>query len=136
MSYRLLCSLTAAICFVLALCLSLVPGLIHWLFGIETIPESVLMARRAGFLFIGLAGLYWSVRELGAGSMRNGVAKGSIAMLMGLAVLGLWELTFGIAGPGILLAIGTEVMLAVFFGLVLLADRKVEPSAQRQFETS
>lgn len=136
MSYRLLCSLTAAICFALAFCLLLVPGLIHWLFGIEAVQESVLMARRAGFLFIGLAGLYWSVREVLAGAMRNGVAKGSIAMLMGLAVLGLWELTFGIAGPGILLAIATEVMLAVFFGLVLLADRKVEPSAQRQFETS
>ncbi len=135
MSYRLLCVLTAMICLILALCLLLVPGLIHWLFGIEAVSESLLMARRAGFLFIGLSGLYWSVRELPASSMRNGVAKGSILMLMGLALLGLWELSFGIAGPGILLAIGTEVVLAACFGLTFMRDRRTVTAQSQRFET-
>lgn len=123
MSYRLLCILIAAICTILALCLLVVPSLIHWLFGIEAVPESILMARRAGFLFIGLSGLYWAVRDLSASSMRNGVAKGSIVMLTGLALLGLWELSYGIAGLGILLAISTELSLAALFGLTLMSDR-------------
>jgi hypothetical protein len=123
------------ICLTLAACLLVVPGLIHWLFGIEAVSESLLMARRAGFLFVGLSGLYWSVRELSASSMRNGVAKGSILMLMGLALLGLWELGFGIAGPGILLAISTEVVLAVLFGSTLMRDRETVTTDSQRFET-
>lgn len=73
------------------------------------------LARRAAMLFLGIAILSFLARDAPASILRNAIAIAFAVMLLGLAATGLYEYARGYAGPGIWIAIVTEVAFAVAF---------------------
>lgn len=97
-------------------CLLLSPGLVYWLFGIPGHPSADLLAKRAAFLFLGLAVLSFVGRDAPPSNLRQTVILSMATTVAGLICVGVYEFLAGAAGPGIWIAIIGE---AVFLGLYL-----------------
>lgn len=108
---------------------SLLLGL-GWLFAgslvlkrwrVEANPVALLVGRRLGAAYLGIAVILFAARSAPASELRTAVAAGLLAALVLLAVLGLLELKSGRAGKGILASVVLELVLAAGFLSVLLA---------------
>lgn len=115
MSFRSLAHLTTALCAFLAVGLMFAPGVFAATFGLDPVPEAAVMARRAAVLFVGLGGLIYCTRALPQGPARHGVALSIVAMMAGLALLGLAELALGRVGWGIFVAVLPETLFALLY---------------------
>ena len=118
MSFRLTSTLAAAVCAALALVLFFTPAVIYWLFQLAPHESADFIARRAAMMFAGLAVLSFQARVLLERSAQRAVSIGMVVMMAGLAVLGAWEFLIGRAGPGIFLAVGTELFFALSFARI------------------
>ncbi|MBO6637394.1 MAG: hypothetical protein JJ920_05610 [Roseitalea sp.] len=123
MSYRLTSSLTALIFLALCLVLIFVPQLIYWLFGLAGNTVSDFLAKRAAFLFLGLAVLCFAARNTHSTEVRGVVSLAVLASMGSMALLGMLELWRGHAGPGILVAIAAEVALCAAHGRFAVVRR-------------
>jgi len=103
----------------LFLCLLLLPGIIHWLFGIASEPSTDLMSRRAGMLFLGLAIIVFQARDAPQSPLRRAITLGITVMMAALALLGMAEYYRGQAGLGIWIAICVEVIFAALYARFL-----------------
>lgn len=115
-SFRNLNIATTVIASLLFLILLCTPNIAWWLFGIEGGESADFVARRTAMLFAGIAALCWFTRNTPAGAAQSGIAKGLALAMIGLVMLGLSEWLRGFAGIGILLAVVTELTLAVGYG--------------------
>ncbi|KPG95842.1 hypothetical protein AEQ67_17940 [Pseudomonas sp. RIT-PI-q] len=115
LSFRTLSTLTAALCFLLALVWGLTPD---WLLSNWSIEYSVatgLVARRSAVLFAALGVMFYLIRNEAPSTTRNALSNGFIVGCWGLAALGFGEWLDGHAGPGILLAVMVELTLGLAF---------------------
>lgn len=80
-------------------------------------PEAYYVGRRAGCIFLGLAILPYSMRNMPPSSpFRKGYCQAVATVFITLAVLGVWELWFGDMAPlSILLPVATEVVFGIGF---------------------
>ncbi len=115
MTFELLSRFTFAIFAALALTLLVAPGVIHWLFAIDSGAAADIMSRRAAMLFAGLAVLTF----LGGGStsleVQHLVSAVIVVAMAGLLVLGFVEWLRGAVGPGIWLALIVEGFFVWFY---------------------
>lgn len=118
-SYADLSIITSLVMCGLFLCLLLLPGIIHWLFGITSEPATDLMSRRAGILFLGLTIIVFQARHAEQSPLRRGISLGITVMMTAMAALGVVEYLRGQVGLGIWLAIGIEVIFAVLYARFL-----------------
>ena len=95
------------------------PDLIYLLFGVAPHPTADLLAKRAAFLFLGFAVLSFLGRNAPFSSLRQAVTVAMAITIAGLMLVGMYEFFFGIAGPGIWIAIGGEALFLSFYLLVL-----------------
>lgn len=118
MSFRIASIFTTILFAALALSLFWFPEVVYWLFGLTENPLGNFLARRAAILFTALSVLSFLSRSTKSHEVKRYVSA-SIGIGMGLmATLGLYEWLTGGAGPGILLAICIELVLAaVYFQL-------------------
>lgn len=115
MTFELLNRLAFAILIALCLTLLLAPGVVHWLFAIDSGAGADIMSRRAAMLFAGLA----TMALLAGGStsleVQHIVSAAFAVTMAGLLVLGLFEWLRGAVGVGIWLALIVEGFFAYHY---------------------
>lgn len=106
---------TAVISSILFVILLFYPEVVFWLFSVAESESGEFIARRAAMLFLGIAVLSWFVRSAADSEARQAICLGIGVSMLSLAVVGLFELTRGFAGIGILLAIAVELVLGLSY---------------------
>lgn len=117
MPYRNVCLAVALLFAALCLTLLFLPEIVYWLFQIQGNELGDFLARRAAVLFLGLAILCFCSRHSRSSEVRRLVALAVGTAMAAMALLGMYELIWGMAGPGILVAVSIESAIAgLFFG--------------------
>lgn len=119
-SFPLLSRITAGICLALAVAIFAAPSLFFWLFDLEPSLSGAVMARRAAVLFLAPGLLLWGLKDIARSDLaRSAIARAMAVTMLALAFLGLSEFVLGRVGPGIALAVVTEVVLFwLWYGLM------------------
>ena len=125
LNFKILSIASALIALLLGLVLLLVPGLLFNLFSVTANEAAFFMGRRTAILFLGVSVLSWLVKDAEPSLTRSAISMCFIVTMFGLAVLGAVELARGYAGPGIGLAVVTELALGVLYLKQWLRDQKV-----------
>ena len=115
MAFRQLSMLAAVITFGLMAVLMLVPGVLFWLFQIESNASVEVFARRASMLFLFASAITFLFRDLAPGQHQRDIAIAVSMMMGGLAIVGFVEFLLDRVGPGIFLAIATEIGFIALF---------------------
>ena len=89
--------------------------------GLESTPLALLVGRRLGAAYFGIAIMLFLGRSAPPSEIRSAVSVAMIVVLSVLAVLGLVEFKARQAGRGILVSVVVEVLLAAGFAATLLA---------------
>jgi len=121
--FNILSIVTSIIAGLLFICLLLFPEFIFMLFEINGNESAYFISRRAAMLFLGYAIISYLARNAQPSMTRQALAFGLGVTMFSLAILGLIELLRGAAGIGILLAIGTELLIAGCYFLVWNSNR-------------
>lgn len=120
LTFRQVSILAAVVTFGLMAALLLVPGVLFWLFQIENNVSVEVFARRASMLFLFASAITYMFRDLAPGRHQRDIAIAVSMMMGGLAIVGFVEFLLGRVGPGIFLAIVTEIgFIALFSPYVL-----------------
>lgn len=114
-SFHALSTFTAVLCLALAIAWGVRPDLLLWLWGVEYTDASGLVARRNAMLFLAIGIMFYRLRHTAPSPTRSALVSGFIVGCLGLAALGIGEWLNGHTGPGILLAVGTELVLGLGF---------------------
>ncbi len=123
LTFRNLSLFTALLALTLCTLLLLAPQLVFALFGVEGNAPAYFISRRAAFLFLGYATLAFLSRDAANSVARQAIIAGVGVMMGGLAILGAAEWLRGYAGPGILLAVGGEAVIAAACLYLWLTNR-------------
>jgi hypothetical protein len=83
--------------------------------GIEPTDGSVVIARRIGALYLGLALMFFLGRSAALSVLRSAVCLGMAGAIALLASLGGFELSAGRVGRGIIASVVVEALLAAGF---------------------
>jgi hypothetical protein len=127
LSFRSLSTITAALCFLLALVWGLIPERLLAVWSIEFSSAAGFVARRSAVLFVALGVMFYLVRNEAPSTSRNALSSGFIVGCWGLALLGFGEWLNGHAGPAILPAVVVELAL----GLGFLQTRRASVELER-----
>lgn len=100
------------------------PQLIFWLFGMPLQSGALVMARRGGALFLGIAVLLYRIRSTDDRSTRMEISTGLLTSCAALAVLGIVDLIAGQVKAGILIAVVVEAVCALGYLAVLIEERR------------
>jgi hypothetical protein len=122
LSFRHVAIVASGICLLLALVWLLAPQLILWLWQIGDPPPALVMARRGGALFLGLAAMLFLARNAESSPTRRAISIGLCLACATLAMLGLGEWIAGDAGVGIGLAAFFEFLLSASFARTAFRD--------------
>jgi len=107
-------------------------GLGYFFFGavivgrwqVEASASVILLARRIGCLYLGLALVFFLARQAPVSSARTALSAGAVAITLLLAGTGVYELALGHVGKGILISAAVELLLGLGFIWVLLTEKK------------
>jgi len=124
MSYRRTTTITSLIFITLFVALVLFPKVIYWLFNLQQNDVSDFLAKRAGMLFLGLAILCFYSRNTSSMEVEKLVSLSIATSMTAMAVLGVFEFLRGNAGPGIMVAVFAELVIALFFYRLWSAHRQ------------
>ena len=108
-------------------------GLGYFFFGavivgrwqVEPTASVILLARRIGCLYLGLALVFFLARRAPISTARTALSAGAVAITFLLAGTGVYELSAGHVGNGILISAAIELLLGLGFIRVLLAEKKI-----------
>lgn len=89
--------------------------------GLDANPLGLLVGRRLGAAYLGIALLLFLGRSAPSSELRSAVSLSMLAALAILAILGIVEFRANRAGKGILVSVLVEIALAGCFAAVLLA---------------
>lgn len=115
LTFRTLSTFTAALSVALALVWGLAPEWLLSIWQVEYSTATGLVARRNAMLFLALGVMLYMARQAPPCATRRALCNGMATGVFGLAVLGVGEWLSGNAGPGIFLAVITEVALGLAF---------------------
>lgn len=120
MNFTIVATATAIAGLVLGFGWLLAGRLLHKRWAIAETEQSLLVGRRLGAAYLGIAVMLLLGRSAAPSELRTAVCVGMLMALLVLAGLGLLEFRSRRAGPGILVSVVLEVVLAAGFGWVLL----------------
>jgi hypothetical protein len=126
MSFKTIAVITAIIGLVLGAAYLFLGELVIGRWQIEPTDSVLLLGRRIGVLYLGLALMFFLARSAPVSVARTALSAGFASALMILALLGIYELTAGHVGPGILVSAAIEFLLALAYIRVLFTERKAE----------
>ncbi len=130
MRFKILCLLSSTLFFYLCLeCLFDPDGMITD-FGFEALDGALFMTRRGSMLMLGPAVLLFFARNLRHSPGRQAIALSIGATMVGLAVLGLFELARGVAGTDILFPVTVETLVGMSYLAVWVYNRRRKLAAQ------
>ena len=124
-SFRNVAILAAFIFLALALAWMFAPGALLSRWGVDLSASAGLVGRRGAALYAGIGIMFLQARNAAPSPTRSALLKGAVVTCLLLAILGTLELVNGHAGPGILVAVGIEIVLAIAF---LRVARTRQPS--------
>ena len=124
MKFKTIAVVTAVILFGLGLGYFFFGGVIVGRWGVEPTASVLLLARRIGCLYLGLAIIFFLARPAPKSPLRTALSVGTVVVTLLLAGTGAYELALGHVGKGILVSAAIEFLLAVAWVSVLLAERK------------
>ncbi|HEX8964401.1 MAG TPA: hypothetical protein VF801_15465 [Rhodocyclaceae bacterium] len=110
----------------LALFLLLAPEPIFLIFGVVGNESAYFISRRASMFFVGYAAIAFLSRHEPPSASRQSISFGIGTSMAGLGALGLSELLRGFAGPGILLPMVVELLLAFSYFSIWSRDKRRE----------
>jgi hypothetical protein len=116
-SFKLIAQLGALISALLFLTFAFLPVIPFTMLGVAMTPEGLLMARRMGALFLGIALILFLARDAENSDLRRRVCASLSASMAALALFGLYDFVNGGVGYGIWIAITVETFFAVTLGL-------------------
>lgn len=125
MSFRTLAVVTAVVTLVLGAGYLLAGTLLVGRWQIEPTPSVLLFARRIGALYVGLSVIFFLARSAPASVARTALCAGAAVACSMLALLGIYEFSAGRAGSAILASVAVEAILALGYGRMLAAERKL-----------
>jgi hypothetical protein len=126
MSFKTIAVITAIIGLVLGAAYLFLGELVVGRWQIEPSESVLLLGRRIGVLYLGMALMFFLARSAPVSVARRALSAGFASALMILALLGIYELTAGHVGPGIVVSAAIEFLLSLAYIRVLLTERKAE----------
>lgn len=124
MSFRTIAVITAIVALALGVGFLFFGTLVVGRWQIQPTDSVLLLGRRIGCLYLGLALMYFLGRSAPPSVARTALSAGTAAALSLLALFGVYELTAGHAGPGILASIAIESLIAFGYVRVLVTERR------------
>jgi hypothetical protein len=91
---------------------------------IEPTDGVLLLGRRIGGLYLGLSVMFFLAKSAPVSVTRTALSAGTAVALSLLALLGVYELTAGHAGPGILVSVVIESLLALGYIRILFTEQR------------
>jgi hypothetical protein len=124
MTFKLTSTLTSVIAFLLGIGYLIAGEVVIGRWQLQIGDGVLLMGRRMGALYLGLAVMFFIARAVPVSPGRIALSAGAATALSLLAFLGIYEFTVGHAGPGILASTAIEGLLAIAYIRILLWDHK------------
>ncbi len=121
--FKILSITTACIAFILFAVLLFIPNLVFIIFEISGNESASFIARRAAMLFLGVGVISWLIRNSEHSELRQSICIGLTVLMFSLSLLGTIEFIRGFAGPGIGLAIVTELILGVSYFKIWMSGK-------------
>lgn len=124
MSFRTVATITAIVTLVLGAGYLFAGTLLVGRWQIEPTESVLLLGRRIGALYLGLSVIFCLARSAPVSVARTALCAGTAVACLLLALLGVYELSAGHAGPAILASAVVESLLALGYIMILVAERK------------
>lgn len=121
MSFQALATVTCIAALFLATGWLLAGRLMLQRWRIEPSDGALLIGRRIGAVYLGVALLCFLVRSTTSAELITSVSMFAVLVNALLAALGLYEYRAKRAGPAILVSVAVELLLLLGFGMLLLA---------------
>ena len=127
MRFRAVAVTTAVVTLVLGVGYLFAGSLMVGRWRIESTTSVLLLGRRIGALYVGLAVIFFLARSTALSAARTALCAGAAVTCSLLALLGVYEFSVGHAGPGILVSVALEALLALAYIWIISADRRLAP---------
>jgi hypothetical protein len=124
MKFRILVVVSAILSFLLGVGYLFFGGLLIGRWGIEATSGMLLLGRRMAALYLGLSVMFFLARSAPVSVPRMAICAGAAVGMSLLALLGIYERTAGHAGPGILVSVLVESLIALAFIWTLFTERR------------
>ena len=124
MRFKTIAVITAIITFVLGVGYLVFGAIIVGRWLIQPTDSVLLLSRRIGCLYLGLAVMYFLARSAPVSAARTALSAGTAVALLLLAFSGVYELTMGHAGRGILASSALEFLIALGYIRILFTERR------------
>ncbi len=124
MKFKTLSSITAVILFALGIGYIFFGALIVGRWEIAPTESVILLTRRIGSLYLGLAVVFFLARPAPVSVARTALSAGAAVVTSLLALFGVFEFAVGHAAKGILASAAIEFLLAVGYVHILFSERK------------
>lgn len=124
MRFRTIAVITAIVALALGVGYLFVGALVVGRWQIQPTDSVLLLCRRIGGLYLGLSVMYFLARSAPVSVARTALSAGTAVALSLLALLGVYELTVGHAGLGILVSAVIESLLALGYIRILFTERR------------
>lgn len=121
MSFNILAIVTSVVGLLLGLGWLFAGHLLLRRWRIEANPVALLVGRRIGAVYVGLATIMFLARTAPPSEVRSSLCVGALIFCTLLALLGLFEFKRGRVGPGMLSSVVVELLLAAGFLWAALA---------------
>ena len=124
MSFRTIAVITAIVALALGVGYLVFGTLVVGRWQIQPTESVLLLGRRIGCLYLGLAVMYFLGRSAPLSVARTALSAGTAVALSLLALFGVYELIAGHAGSGILASVAIESLIALGYIWILLTERR------------
>ena len=124
MRFRTIAVITAIGCFALGLGYLFAGALMVGRWQIQSTDSVLLLCRRIGAFYLGLSVMFFLARSAPVSVARTALSAGTAVAFSLLALLGVYELTAGHAGPGILVSVVIESIFALAYIRILFTERR------------
>lgn len=124
MKFKTISLITSVITFVLGAGYLFFGELILGRWQLEPSGSALLLGRRTGALYLGLSVMYFLARSAPVSLSRYALIAGTAAALLLLVILGIFDLTAGHAGNGLLVSIIIEFLLFTGYINLFFSERK------------
>ncbi len=124
MSFKTMAIITTIVAFLLGVGYLVFGAVIVGRWLIQPTDGVLLLGRRIGCLYLGLSVMYFLSRSAPVSVARTALSAGTAVALLLLVLFGVYELTAGHAGRGILASAALESLIALGYIRILFTERK------------
>ncbi|WP_394173404.1 hypothetical protein [Thalassotalea litorea] len=125
MSFSLVVSITAIAAFLLGIGWLFFSPLLMRRWGMTVHEEAIVVGRRLGTVYLGMAIILFLAREVPVSELRLAITAGLLFAMVVLAIIGFREYQAKRVNASILISVGLEIFLAIGYSQVLIDDIKV-----------